>query len=75
MKQIIRIILLAIILFPITIYAYVGPGAGISFLGALWAVIVAIALAIGGILAWPIRSLLRKRKLKKQELENSKETK
>lgn len=42
--------------------AYVGPGAGITMLGALWAVIVALAIAIGSILYWPIRALWRKRR-------------
>jgi len=42
--------------------AYIGPGAGISMLGALWAVIAGIVLAIAGLLIWPIRALLRRRK-------------
>lgn len=65
MKIIIFVLILLIT--PVTIFAYVGPGVGISFLGALWAVISAIVLAIGGLLVWPIRALLHKRKLKKQE--------
>jgi len=40
--------------------AYIGPGAGISFLGSLWAVIVGIVLAIMAVLAWPMRILWRK---------------
>lgn len=42
--------------------AYIGPGAGITMLGALWGVIVAVALALGAVLFWPIRILLRKRR-------------
>ena len=42
--------------------AYIGPGAGITMLGALWGVIVAVVLAIGAVLFWPIRALLRRRK-------------
>ncbi len=42
--------------------AYIGPGAGITMLSALWGVIVAIALAIGAVLFWPIRALLRRRR-------------
>lgn len=42
--------------------AYVGPGAGLSLLGALWALLVAILAAVGFIFAWPIRKWLRKRK-------------
>jgi len=48
-------------------FAYVGPGIGITMLGALWAVIVAVALAVGGILFWPIRAfILRCRSTKKK---------
>ena len=42
--------------------AYIGPGAGITMLGALWGVVVAVALALGAVLFWPIRVLLRKRR-------------
>ena len=42
--------------------AYIGPGAGITMLGALWGVIVAIALALGAVLFWPIRMMLRRRR-------------
>ncbi len=42
--------------------AYIGPGAGITMLGALWGVIVAVVLALGAVLFWPIRALLRRRK-------------
>ena len=31
-------------------------------LGALWGVVVAVALAVGAVLFWPIRVLLRKRR-------------
>jgi hypothetical protein len=48
-----------------TAVAYVGPGAGISVLGALWGLIVGIVMAVGVILFWPIRIMLRKRKAAK----------
>ena len=47
---------------PGSVFAYVGPGAGITMLGALWAVILAVLFAIGGILFWPVRSFLQWRK-------------
>lgn len=43
-------------------FAYIGPGAGITMLGALWGVVVAVVLALGAVLFWPIRALLRRRK-------------
>ena len=42
--------------------AYVGPGAGLTMLGALWAVIAAVALVLVGIVIWPVRLYLRRRK-------------
>lgn len=45
-----------------TAHAYFGPGAGITMLGALWAVILAVVLAVGGILLWPIRALILRRR-------------
>ncbi|TNE65674.1 MAG: hypothetical protein EP335_05195 [Alphaproteobacteria bacterium] len=44
--------------------AYVGPGAGLSLLGALWALLLALITAIGFIAAWPVRKFLRRRKAK-----------
>jgi hypothetical protein len=41
-------------------FAYIGPGAGITMLGALWGVIVAVALAIGAVLFYPIRVIMRR---------------
>jgi hypothetical protein len=42
--------------------AYVGPGAGVTMLGALWAVVAGILLGIAGLLIWPIRAFLHRRK-------------
>jgi hypothetical protein len=43
-------------------FAYVGPGAGLTLLGALWGLIVAVVLSVGFILLWPIRRLMRRNK-------------
>lgn len=40
--------------------AYVGPGAGLSLLGALWGVVIALGAAIGFVILWPLRRFLRK---------------
>ena len=40
--------------------AYIGPGAGITILGALWGVVVAIVLALVAVLVWPVRILFRR---------------
>ena len=41
-------------------HAYVGPGPGLTVLGALWAVIAALVLAVIAIARWPLRYLIRK---------------
>lgn len=45
---------------PTAAFAYVGPGAGLSLLGALWGLVAAVGTAIAFIVAWPIRRLLRR---------------
>jgi len=59
MLRIIALLLLALIATPAT--AYVGPGAGISVLGSLLGILVTIFVAIGAILFWPIRKLMRRK--------------
>lgn len=53
---------LPLLLAALPAFAYIGPGAGITMLGALWGVVVAVLLALGAVLFWPIRALLRRRK-------------
>ena len=43
-------------------FAYIGPGAGITVLGALWGVVVAVVLALAALLVWPLRALFRRRR-------------
>lgn len=56
---------------PATAFAYVGPGAGLSLLGALWALVAAIGAALFLVLAWPIRKMLRKRRAAAQDRRQS----
>lgn len=39
---------------------YVGPGAGMGALGAVIALIISVVVALGVLLFWPIRLLMRK---------------
>lgn len=55
-------VLVAGMLVPVAAHAYVGPGAGISLLGALWVVVVVVAVSSAFILTWPVRQLLRRRR-------------
>jgi hypothetical protein len=43
-------------------FAYVGPGAGLTLLGALWGLVLAIVMSVGFIILWPFRRLLRRNK-------------
>jgi membrane protein implicated in regulation of membrane protease activity len=54
--------LLAVALAPTAALAYVGPGAGLSLLGALWALLAAVGTALLFVIAWPVRSMLRRRR-------------
>lgn len=56
--------LIAAAMLPSTVFAYVGPGAGISVVGSIVAVLSAVFFAIVGFIWYPIRRLLRKRKAK-----------
>ena len=64
MFRITALLLLALITSPAA--AYVGPGAGISVLGSLLGILATILVAIGAILFWPIRKLMKRRKAKKE---------
>lgn len=45
--------------------AYVGPGAGLSLLGALWGLLLAIGAALGFVVLWPIRRARRRAKARR----------
>ncbi len=64
MLRIIVLLLLTISASPAA--AYIGPGAGISVLGSLLGILATIFVAIGAILFWPIRKLMKRRKAKKE---------
>jgi membrane protein implicated in regulation of membrane protease activity len=58
-------IALFIALAPLTAAAYIGPGSGISLLGGIWSVLVAVVLALAAILFWPIRLMIKRMKNRK----------
>ncbi|MDE2149511.1 MAG: hypothetical protein KGJ55_06725 [Gammaproteobacteria bacterium] len=52
----------ALVLIAPPALAYVGPGAGLSLLGTLWGLLAAVVAAVGYVLLWPFRSVLRRRR-------------
>jgi len=63
---------------PATAFAYVGPGAGITMLGSLWGLIVAVVFIVFGLLILPLkimRNRMKKNKAKAaiDEAETNKE--
>ena len=65
------ITLAAALLLSTPALAYIGPGAGISVLGSLLGILATIVVAIGAIIMWPLRKLLKKRKQAAAEAENT----
>ncbi|HHB92671.1 MAG TPA: hypothetical protein ENK59_05605 [Thioploca sp.] len=65
MKTSMKGIAIFIMVFSGTVSAYVGPGAGLTLIGSLIGLVVAIVTALGIILFWPIRALIRKMRGKK----------
>jgi hypothetical protein len=55
--------------------AYIGPGAGISAIGALWALLAAVALAVVGLVWYPVKRLRRLVRQKTADLGQGAESK
>lgn len=49
-------------------WAYIGPGAGLSLLGAFGALLVAILAAVGFLVLWPLRRMRRQKARQKATL-------
>jgi len=46
--------------------AYIGPGAGISVVGSLLSILATFFVAIGAILFWPLRKLIKRRRARRE---------
>ena len=62
MRTLSAIALASACLLPTVALAYIGPGAGLSAIGSLLALIGAVLLAIVGFVWYPVRRLLRRGK-------------
>tara|TARA_Y100000590_G_C15569462_1_gene957989 strand:+ start:755 stop:961 length:207 start_codon:yes stop_codon:yes gene_type:complete len=60
-------LIIMILLFNNSAIAYLGPGVGVGILAATVGIIIAIFAAIFGIIYFPIKRLLKKRKEKKDK--------
>jgi membrane protein implicated in regulation of membrane protease activity len=60
-KFVTPIVALAAVGFSEAAMAYVGPGAGLSLLGALWGLVLAMAAALAFVILWPLRRYRRRR--------------
>ena len=54
------LVAMLICLFPPSAEAYIGPGAGLSAIGALLAVVFGIIIAIFGFIWYPLKRVFRK---------------
>ena len=66
-----KIILIFFLVFPNLAYAYLGPGVGFGILAATVGIVVAIFAALFGILWYPIKKIIKKRKEKKEKINKS----
>jgi hypothetical protein len=51
---------------PSAAYAYVGPGLGLGVLGAVLGLIASVALALVGLIWYPVKRLLRERRNRRE---------
>ncbi|MEQ8964908.1 MAG: hypothetical protein RID91_03715 [Azospirillaceae bacterium] len=54
--------IVAIGLYPAQALAYIGPGAGLSAIGSLLALVAAVALAVVGFVWYPVKRMMRRRR-------------
>ena len=67
------ILFLSLFLISLPSYAYIGPGMGSGVIAAIVGFFAAVLLGLWGILYYPIKRALKRRKDKKMLLKNSKD--
>lgn len=58
-------VILMILLLPSNVLAYIGPGAGLSAFGSLFALVTALIIALFGFVWFPIKRIIKNLKQKK----------
>ena len=67
-----RLFILIVLTFTtMSAHAYVGPGLGLGAVGALLGAIAAIFLGVAGLVWYPVKRLLKKRKATRNSVEES----
>ncbi len=56
-----------LLLFPLSVHAYIGPGMGVGVIGVVLGILVAIFLAFFAILWYPVKRLFVRRRNQKDE--------
>ena len=56
-----------LLLFPLAVHAYIGPGMGVGIIGVVLGILVAIFLAFFAILWYPVKRLFVRRRNQKEE--------
>lgn len=51
-----------VILFPIEVYAYVGPGLGLGAIGAILGILFAVFLGLFSLIWYPVKRLFTKKR-------------
>tara|TARA_Y100000816_G_C25669363_1_gene354909 strand:- start:221 stop:442 length:222 start_codon:yes stop_codon:yes gene_type:complete len=67
------ILFISLFLISLPSYAYIGPGMGSGVIAAIVGFFAAVLLGLWGILYYPIKRALKRRKDKKMLLKNSKD--
>ena len=66
------IVLIVLTLTSISAYAYVGPGLGLGVLGVLLGGVLAVLLAVAGVVWYPVKRLMKKMKASGKRSNDSK---
>lgn len=63
-NKLLVLVIILVCFLPSPAVAYIGPGSGLSAIGAFFALLAATTAALFGFLWYPIKRLLRRKKLR-----------
>ena len=64
-----------LLLLSAEVHAYIGPGAGLGMIGSLVALVGAVVVALVGIVIFPLRLILKKKRAKDADKQDIAKTK